>query len=233
MHPLAQRALHRLLPPRCQHCGATTPGPQLCAPCAVELPWNTPACPGCALPSASGAPCPACLQAPEPFDAACSALRLEGPVQSAVHGLKYSGRLLNAALLAEALAATVKARNGPLPQRLLPMPLARGRLWQRGFNQALEISRLLGRELGIAVDCTSATRLRATPDQIGQSRRERQASVAGAFAVGPEVAGLHIALVDDVMTTGASLAELARMARLAGAARVEAWSVARTPLQRA
>ena len=220
-----------LLPPSCLHCAGATPGSLLCAPCTQELPWNASACPGCALPTATGVLCPACAREPEPFDAACSALKLEGPVQRAVHGLKYSAHFLSAQLLGELLVERLKTREQALPQLLLPMPLARGRLFTRGYNQAQELARVLGKQLNIKVNPHAARKLRATADQIGKTRRERQANVKGAFAVGPEVSGLHIALVDDVMTTGATLAELSRAAKAAGAARVEAWSAARAVLR--
>lgn len=227
---LVDSLVRAALPPRCTLCGTTTPGALLCEPCAAELPWNTPCCPGCALPTASGALCPACAQAAEPYDAAFSALRFEGPVQRAVHGLKYSARFLNAALLASLMAQPLKQRLGPLPQLLLPMPLARGRQFKRGYNQAQQLAAELGKALAIPVNTIAAKRLRTTEDQIGKSRRERQANVKGAFTLSADVTGQHIALVDDVMTTGATLAELSRAARAAGAARIEVWTAARAVL---
>lgn len=220
----------RALPGSCRLCGTATDGALLCRPCAVELPWNNVCCPGCALPTAIAAPCPACLAKPEAFDRAFSAFRFEGPVQGAVHGLKYSAQFASASLLAGLMAERLAQRAEPLPQRLVPMPLARGRQFRRGYNQAEQLATALGGLLHIEVLPLAASRVRETEDQIGKTRRERQENVKGAFAVSTAVAGLPIALIDDVMTTGASLAELSRAARAAGALRIEAWTAARAVL---
>jgi len=117
----------------------------------------------------------------------------------------------------------------PFPELIIPVPLHRTRLMRRGYNQALEVARIIKQSLDIRVDASLAKRIRATPDQIGQTRSQRQKNLRGAFAVDSGVKGKHIALLDDVMTTGATLSELARAARHAGAARIEAWAIARVP----
>jgi len=219
-----------LLPPGCTLCGSATTGALLCAPCTVDLPWNNPSCPACALPSATGAPCPACLQKPRAFDAAFAAFVLASPVQQGIHALKYKARFQQASLLATAFASRLHHRAEPLPALLIPAPLHWSRQWSRGYNQSLELARGIGSELGIAVDTKAAKRLRHTPDQIGQTAAQRRRNLKNAFAVSPRVAGQHIALLDDVMTTGATLEELTRACKAAGAARVEAWAIARQPL---
>lgn len=221
-----------LLPPGCTLCGASTAGELLCAPCLADLPWNTPACPGCALPSAQAVPCPACLQKPRAFDAAHAAFVLATPVQQGIHALKYQARFQQAVWLGTAFASRVRERSAPLPGVLVPVPLHWRRQWWRGYNQSLELARVIGAELGIAVDATAASRQRATPDQIGQTAAQRRRNLKGVFAVAPRVKGQHIALLDDVMTTGATLEELARACKSAGAATVEAWAIARQPLDR-
>jgi ComF family protein len=252
-----------LLPAHCQFCGEAQAGP-VCAPCQADLPWNQPACPGCALPQAfstgvspvTGVPlppageggtqggalggvralplpgllCPACQQKPRAFDAAFAAFRYAAPGSQALQGLKYGARFHEARWLAESLASTLRQRQAPLPQRLIPVPLHRGRLLRRGYNQAQELARQLGKALNIPVAPGLARRLRATPDQIGLSAAQRRRNLRGAFAVSTAVAGLHLALLDDVMTTGATLEELARACKAAGATRVEAWALARQPL---
>ena len=218
-----------LLPMQCRFCGVAGAQP-VCADCRRELPWNRPACSGCALPTPLPLPCPACQKKPRAFDAAFAAFRYAVPAAQAVLGLKYAARFVEARWLAEAMAAALRERDAPLPELLVPVPLHRARLFRRGHNQALEVARRLGRELGIAVDARAARRLRATPDQIGLSAAQRRRNLKGAFAVEARIAGRHVALLDDVMTTGATLEELARACRAAGAARVEAWAVARQPL---
>ncbi|MES2684759.1 MAG: double zinc ribbon domain-containing protein [Pseudomonadota bacterium] len=227
-----QRLADALLPPACTLCGGNTGGALLCAPCTVGLPWNTPACPGCALPSAQAVLCPACQHRPRAFDAAFAAFVLAAPVQQGIHALKYQARFQQAALLATAFAAQLDKRSEPLPGLLLPVPLHWRRQWWRGYNQSHELARLIGAALGITVDAKAARRRRATIDQIGQTAAQRRRNLKNAFAVSPRVAGQHVALLDDVMTTGATLEELARGCRAAGAIRIEAWAIARQPLGR-
>lgn len=221
-----------LLPPACTLCGTRTSGALLCAPCTADLPWNTPACPGCALPTAQAVLCPACLHKPRSFDSAFAAFVLATPVQQGIHALKYQAQFQQASLLATAFASRLRARADPLPTLLIPVPLHWRRQWCRGYNQSLELARVIGAELGIAVDTKAAKRRRATPDQIGQTAAQRRKNLKDAFAVSPCIAGLHIALLDDVMTTGATLEELARACKAAGATTVEAWAIARQPLTR-
>lgn len=219
------------LPPACTLCGGRTAGALLCAACTADLPWNTSACPGCALPQAQGVLCPACLHRPRAFDAACAAFTLAAPVQQGIHGLKYQAQFLQANLLAQAFAQHLQQQSHTSPQLIVPVPLHWRRQWWRGYNQSIELAKMIGKALGIAVDAKAAKRLRATPDQIGQSAAQRRRNLKGAFVVSERVAGLDIALLDDVMTTGATLEELAQACKAAGAARVDAWAIARQPLQ--
>ncbi|WP_199720520.1 ComF family protein [Stagnimonas aquatica] len=175
-------------------------------------------------------PCPACQRKPRAFDAAFAAFRYAAPGRQALQGLKYSARFHEARWLADSLASALRQRQSPLPQRLIPVPLHRGRLLRRGYNQAQELARHLGKALDIPVAPSLARRLRATPDQIGLSAAQRRLNLRGAFAVSAGIEGLHVALLDDVMTTGATLEELARACKAAGATRVEAWALARQPL---
>ncbi len=219
-----------LLPETCTLCGAATPGALLCAPCAEALPGNAPACPGCALPSPLGLPCAACQRRPRAFDAAFAAFVLASPVQQGIHALKYRAHFGQGQLLGRAFARRWQARGGSPPTLLIPVPLHWRRQWWRGYNQSLLLAQVIGRELHLAVDATAAVRPRATADQIGQTAIERRRNLKGAFVVSPRVAGQHLTLIDDVMTTGATLEELARACKAAGAARVEAWAIARQPL---
>ena len=219
-----------LLPPeRCALC--RDPCEQiLCTPCRDSLPWNRLACPGCARPLAIPPVrlCPDCAAKPPDFDAAWSAFRYAEPVAQAIHRLKYHADFRSARWLAEEMASALAARAEPLPDLLLPMPLHGQRLRRRGYNQALELARRLAGRLVVEVDTDAARRVRATEDQIGKSAPERRRNVKGAFAVeAARVRDKHVALLDDVMTTGSTLAELARACRKSGARRVEVWTVAR------
>jgi len=215
--------LARLFPLACAYCGAA--GSEICAECQAQLPWNRLACPGCARPQAHEGRCGRCHASPPAYDLAWTAFVLAAPVQQSIHGLKYRARFLEAARLARLLAPALPSR----PQLIIPVPLHRGRLLRRGYNQAAELARWLTRLTAIPSDVHAARRGRATPDQIGKSAAERRRNLQGAFNVRRPLDGLHVALLDDVMTTGATLSELARACRRAGAARIEAWAVARTP----
>lgn len=229
MHRLVDNCLNKLLPARCRSCGNALEQGQLCSACTADLPWNDCACVRCALPMAVGGTCPRCLRRPPHFDSAWSAFRLETPVQHFVHALKYHADFAQAHILGELMAVRLSLRPAPLPQLLIPVPLHVRRLMRRGYNQAHEIARVIGARCHIEVEARAAQRVRATHDQIGQSASARRRNIRGAFAASRDLAGLHIALIDDVMTTGATLDALAHACRAAGAAHVEAWAAARTP----
>lgn len=200
----------------------------LCAPCRRELPWNRSACPRCARPQQTATLCAPCARAFPPFDAAWSAFRYAPPVDRAIQGLKYHADFRAGRWLGREMATALALRGAPLPELLLPVPLHRSRLRHRGYNQALELARVIGGSLGIAVAADAARRLRATEDQIGKSAAERRRNVRKAFAVNAaRIAERHLALIDDVMTTGSTAAELARVCRAAGARRIEVWTAAR------
>lgn len=218
-----------ILPARCEYCGAK--GATVCTACARDLPWNRTACRFCALPLNAPGTCAACLESTPPFDSAFAAFRLEVPVQAQIHALKYRAQFRHAQRLGELMARNVASRAEPLPALLIPVPLHATRLRLRGYNQSQEFARVLMQTLNIKLVATAAQRVRATDDQIGKSAVERRRNVKGAFEIARPLAGLHIALLDDVMTTGATLSELARVCRKAGATRIEAWAVCRAGLE--
>jgi ComF family protein len=137
--------------------------------------------------------------------------------------------------LAPALAAQLAdaLRDAPRPELLLPVPLSDERLRQRGYNQSWEVARRLSARLDVPSDARLLLRVKDTPHQLSQALDRRSANVRGAFAVEPlrraELAGRHVAVIDDVMTTGATCAEIARVLKQAGARRVDVWVLARTP----
>jgi ComF family protein len=182
----------------------------------------------CALPTPSGAVCGQCLAHPPPFDATLAAFAYAFPVDRLMHAFKYHGRVALAEWGAAAIRAERATRANALPQRLIAVPLSRERQRQRGYNQAHEIARVLGRELSIPLVRGGVRRDRSAPPQAALPWSERAKNVRGAFACELDLKGLTVAAIDDVMTTGASLAELARTLKRAGATRVENWVVART-----
>jgi ComF family protein len=203
-----------LFPPRCCLCGfeGTPPDLDLCCYCRADLPWDDQAPPG-----------------------AITALRFEEPADELIRRLKYDGDTVNARVLGELLARVVRARSGPLPGLLVPVPLHSARLRERGFNQSLAITRFAGRALGIPYARNALRRLRNTPSQTGLDRAQRLENVRGAFVVDGELAlrrlrmAQHVAVVDDVMTTGSTLEEVRAVLLAAGVKRVDLWAVARAP----
>jgi len=219
-----------LAPARCHWCGAAVGGQPACPACRDALPWNACACRACALPllSPQQGVCAACLTDAPPFDRAWTAFRYETPVRQQIVGLKFRGTLAPAHVLGRLMAERLARRAEPLPEVLIPVPLHAARLRRRGYNQALEFGRELSRRLSLPLAPRAAARTRPTREQTDLTAAERRRNLRGAFSVGDAVRGKHIALLDDVITTGATLGELARAARKAGARRIEAWAVART-----
>lgn len=207
----------------CFLCRGTAAG-LLCAACADELPrLAPPLCPRCALPSPGGAACGRCLAHPPRYDATVAALAYVFPADALVHALKFRGELALAPLLAALLAPRIASDV----DFVVPVPLSRPRLKARGYNQAVEIARHLGRGRLLVSACE---RSRDTAPQLELPFAERQRNVRGCFVCLQRFRGATVAVVDDVMTTGATLDEMAKTLKEAGAARVVNWVVARTLL---
>lgn len=216
---------NRLLPPPCLLCGAPAPT-RICERCDADLPWHrAPQCPLCATPTPDGRTCGACLKRPPAFDRTHAALVYRFPLDRLIPQLKYRGRLAIAPALAGWLAPALAA--APRPDCIVPMPLHPARLRERGFNHAGEIARHLASALDLPLALDACRRLRDTPPQMQLRHDARRRNVRGAFACADAVRGRHVALLDDVMTTGTSLDELAATARRAGARAVSCWVVAR------
>jgi ComF family protein len=220
------RVLRAALPQACALCAAPSDAALLCDDCTHDMPRIAPACPRCALPSPDGSECGACLATPPPFAATVAAWRYAFPADKLLQAFKYGGRLALAAPLAVALEAAVRARDAPLPQHVIAMPLSPRRQRERGFNHAHEIARRVAARLDLPL-VPGFRRTLDAPPQAGLTLNERVRNVRNAF-VSPGLGGASVAIIDDVMTTGATLRAAALAAQAAGAARVEAWVVART-----
>jgi ComF family protein len=146
-----------------------------------------------------------------------------------VSGLKFQQKLAHGRVMAELLLAYIEQEMDEPPQLLIPVPLHRRRLRDRGYNQALELARPLSRRLGIPLDFKSCRRIRSTEPQSALQVKERRKNVRGAFEIKGKIPARHVALVDDVVTTGNTVAELARLLKRCGVVRVDVWAVARTP----
>lgn len=214
----------RLLPRACLLCGMPARD-ALCPGCAADLPaLPEHACPVCAQPLAAPAPaCGACLKSPPAFAATHAALRYAFPADRLVLMLKFGHRLASADFLASRMLAAPPPRGDVL----VPVPLSRERLRERGFNQAVEIARPLARALDLPLDVASLARVRDTVPQSRLPWRARRGNLRHAFACTADFTGRAVIVVDDVMTSGATLDAIARVLKDHGAVRVENWIAAR------
>lgn len=223
------RAGRLLLPPRCLLCHeAGAEGRDLCSACAQPL-QPYPACRQCALPLPEAAPaCGRCLRHPPPYTHTLALGMYAFPLDRLLPRFKFHADLAAGRELAHLLATA--AHHAERPQALVPVPLHPQRLRERGYNQALELARPVARTLDLPLLPHALQRLRATAAQSQLSATARRRNVRGAFAASTHAAlPAHVALIDDVMTTGATLAECSRVLLRAGAQRVDLWVVARAP----
>ncbi len=229
--PPWQSLTMRLIPPRCLFCGqgADLGAVDLCSDCLAALPW---------------------VEDADRIDGVHVPFEFRDPVDEALRALKFHGDLCPARVFGALLAATIalSARRVGLPTLFVPVPLHPARLHERGFNQSAQLARQAARWLGRPLAAGLLRRSRATLPQTSLEAAARRRNVEGAFAVAPGAAGWlrrhpatagHVALVDDVLTTGATATAAARVLREIGVHRVSIWAVARpvssffTPLARA
>lgn len=207
---------------------------RVCARCVQRYATPVPRCRRCGLEVPAGsAICGTCLTDPPPFAHTIAAVDYGYPWDSLITQFKFHAALDLAPSLAAQMLEALRFSGAPAPTLLLPIPLSAGRLRERGYNQALELARHLGRALACATDPHLLLRVRDTPHQLAFPPGQRAGNVRAAFAVEPRrleaLRGRSVTLVDDVMTTGATVAEAARTLRQAGAAEVGVWVAARTP----
>jgi ComF family protein len=227
-------AAARRWPSLCAVCEGWGRG-RVCADCHARFAPIVARCRRCALQVPPGvAVCGGCLAAPPPFDAAFARVDYAYPWDRLIPAFKFRAALDLAPVLVEAIVEACAERETDAgPPLVVAVPLSDARLRERGFNQAWQLARRVAPRLGGHAEASLLLRVRDTPHQIALPPGERAGNVRGAFAVEPrrrsELAGRTVALVDDVMTTGSTVAEIAQVLKQAGAARVEVWVVARTP----
>lgn len=227
MHDLNIRSIiEHLLPSQpCLLCGAMSHDGVWCAACDADLPRLSGAhCPVCALPSSMGDVCGRCLQHPPHFEHTVAAFAYAFPIDKLIQALKFSEQLTLIKKLADALTDQIDT----LPDAIIPMPLHPLRLRERGFNQSVLLGQRMAKHLAIPLLKNACTRARNTRPQSALPFEERKKNLRQAFSCTANLSGKHIAIVDDVMTTGASINELAKTLRQAGATNISAWVIART-----
>ncbi|MEN8169867.1 MAG: ComF family protein [Pseudomonadota bacterium] len=225
---IIQKAVY---PARCLLCDAPGEvGRDLCPACLAELPHNPVACSLCALPLEEHEEgiCGACLKRQPPLDGSIIPFTYAAPLDHLLLGLKFNQQLLNARLLGGLMADIIASSSDDLPDCILPVPLHHARLRERGYNQALELARPIAKKLGVPLAGGLAVRVKHTAAQSGLEKKSRRSNLKGAFAVSGELPH-HIAIIDDVVTTGSTVNELARVLRRGGAKRVVVWGCARVP----
>ncbi len=197
----------------------------VCRPCLNDLPWHPKtSCPQCGLAS-GGELCGSCISSHPDFDATRAVFLYQFPIDAMMQRYKYGNSLNIGNTFGEFLSKNTTLENIDL---IIPMPMHPQRLKERGFNQALEIAKILTKNCKNKLDYKSAERQTLTPPQASLPLKKRVKNIKGAFKVNTNFAGKRIAIVDDVMTTGASLNELAKTFKEAGAVHVECWVIART-----
>lgn len=220
-----------LMPMRCAFCGTRTYDSErgLCSGCRADLPWLGPACELCAEPLPAsirpGVHCPACQRRPPPFVATLVPLRYEFPVDAGLKSLKFRRQLYYGAALGELLIDAME-RLPADADALLPVPLHWRRHAWRGFNQAAELCKPVARHAALPV-LRGVTRRRATATQSGLAAAKRRNNLRDAFTVRRRTAASHVVIIDDVITTGATVRELARTLLDHGVQKVSALAVAR------
>jgi ComF family protein len=220
-------------PATCLLCGRAGAGDvDLCGDCVADLPRNDPACGVCASPLASSGTgarvCGECLRDPPPFSSSFVPYRYAYPLDHLVRGLKFRNEIACGRVLGELFSRCVLARGEPLPEAIVPVPLALRRYRERGYNQAVELAVAIRRVTGVAVQTDIVIRQRETAEQAGLDRKARRKNVRGAFTAVAPLRARSIAILDDVVTTSSTVRELAAVLQQAGAERVAVWAIART-----
>ncbi|MCL7420572.1 MAG: ComF family protein [Methylobacter sp.] len=218
-----------LLPPTCILCGNTGfASRDLCYACYIHLFRNNPCCYRCgeSFEIATEMPCGRCQNRTPAYDRTYAPFTHQGAMRHLITSLKFHAQYKNARLLGQLLAEHVKT-TAEMPDRIMPVPLHKARYRQRGFNQSLEIARTVARELQLPLDLESCRRHRNTPHQTDLPAKQRRKNLKNAFSLVKPIQAGHIAIIDDVMTTGSTVNELATLLKKAGVGRVDVWACAR------
>ena len=219
-----------IFPQDCVLCNGTSQVGVVCQECLITLPVHKqPACPQCGLWSPQSEQCGSCLKALPEFDKTTAAFDYEFPIVELIRAYKYGSRLALGDFFAEHLMNKIK--HEARPEILLPMPLHTFRLKQRGFNQAAEITRYISSQMNLQMSLTSLIKTRDTLPQVELPWDERRKNIKNAFECKDTFSNMHVAIIDDVITTGASLNEAAKVLKKHGAKTVSVWVIARTQLK--
>ncbi|MGR8951095.1 MAG: ComF family protein [Gammaproteobacteria bacterium] len=218
-----------VFPPTCILCGNPgQAGRDLCSPCRLQLPANASCCPLCGnfMSADAGRICGRCVSRPPAFDKVHAPFLYQESMQYLITGLKFGARHAHARLLGLLLVEYLR-QNAERPECIMPVPLHKTRYRERGFNQAIEIARRVSIEMHIPLDLSSCRRRRDTPHQAGLTAKKRRKNIKNAFELVKPIESRHVAIFDDVMTTGSTVQEMALLLKKQGVERVDVWVCAR------
>ena len=210
----------------CRLCGALSQEYALCCACITDLPLLGPSCPRCAMPTTHSQLCGQCLSHPPEQDLSFSLFRYHASIKHLIADLKYHDKLYLTQLFSHLMSEQLKHR--PLPHCLIPIPLHPKRLRQRGYNQSVELAKTLSKQLGIPVSNRYLSRIINTVPQASLPFKHRKNNIQHAFKLMSSNVPLHIALIDDVLTTGHTANIAAKLLRQKGVKIIEVWTIART-----
>lgn len=216
----------KLIPIQCRLCGAFCRGQVLCYDCIAELPQIEMACPRCALPTFSAQLCGRCLSKPPEQHASMSLYKYQDPVDRLIADFKFKDKLYLSQFFAEQMVSKLNSRT--LPELLIPIPLHPHRLKQRGYNQSFELAKSLSKYLTIPVSNNYLERIINTQSQSSMPFKQRKKNIQHAFRATDKQPPKHIALIDDVLTTGHTANAAAKTLKKVGVITIEVWTIART-----
>lgn len=220
------------LPYQCILCQAKSERSQdLCEPCNQDLPRILIACKRCGIPCQDGLECGACFQEKYYFNQVLALFHYQTPIKELLLELKFLRAIIHARILGELFAEFLIKHHAPRPDVIIPIPLHKKRLQERGFNQALELARPIGQILNIPIDIKSCKRISATRPQATLPKELRKSNIKNAFVVNSaRISGLRVAVLDDVMTTGHTISEFCKTLQDSNVASIDVWCIARSNL---
>lgn len=229
LHGIIKKLSNAVWPTVCLACHEITESERICRFCLQELPWNKIHCNQCGLPWDKSIEttlrCGTCITHPPVFQQTFAPFRYQPPITQFIAQLKFHQQLYYAHFFAMVLAEHIA--TAPLPQYLIPVPLHRRRLQKRGFNQALEIAKPLAKRLHIPLALKACYRSKNTAPQTELSAKQRHANIKNAFTMNPLFRAEHVAIIDDVMTTGSTVRELSLLLYQQGVKKIDVWCCAR------
>ncbi len=203
----------------------------ICKPCLSDLPVITSPCSVCSMTLSaknSAGVCGSCLHTKPFYQKSIIPLEYIFPATELIKQLKYNDKLLFSEIFSQILLDKIRQESWPLPEVIIPVPLHPFRLMKRGFNQSALIAKNISKELNIPIDLKSCQRIRNTLQQTGFNKSQRKKNIRNAFSICNKFSAKHVAILDDVVTTGSTVNEMAWVLQKAGAETIEVWACART-----